>query len=309
MPGGRDVRIALQMILLLFAGNVILAQDTLNTAAPRTYSGARIACAATGASLIYGAGWLYANNNWYSKSLKVPFFFADDLRGYLQVDKFQHSFGSYYESCIMYHFLSNSGVSRKSALIWSAPMGLLIQSPKEFIDGHYTGGGFSWSDIAANVTGSLFFVTQEMLFREQVIRYKFSFSKSEYVDGTYGFLGTNLIQNYFKDYNGHTYWLTVSANRIFLKRVLPPWIGISAGYSANGMLGKFENREKYEGYYLPETPRYRQFLFSLDIDWTCIRTRSRFLKTLLSTISFIKLPFPAIEVNSLGKIKGYWIYF
>ena len=75
------------------------------------------------------------------------------------------------------------------------------------------------------------------------------------------------------------------------------------------MYGEFENITSYNGVAIPETERYRQFLFSLDIDWTKINTDSRVLQILLKGMTFIKLPFPALEYNSKGQIKGYWIYY
>lgn len=293
----------------LFIAFNLAAQDTLSIKPSGNNSNSKTVVVIAGSSIVYACGWLYANDNWYPGSQKVPFFFTNDFHGYLQVDKFQHSFGSYYESYALFHLLRNAGFKRNKALIWCAPMGLLVQSPKEFIDGRHEGGGFSWSDISANFTGSAFFVAQELIFGEQVLKFKFSFSKSAYEDESYGYFGSNIFQNYFKDYNGHSYWLTLSANRLILKDKLPSWVGVSAGYSANGMFGQYRNVEKYHGYYLPETKRYRQFLLSLDIDWPRIKTRSRFLKTVLNAMVFIKLPFPALELNSMGRLRGYWLYF
>jgi hypothetical protein len=84
---------------------------------------------------------------------------------------------------------------------------------------------------------------------------------------------------------------------------------VAAGYSGNGMYGEFKNIRYYNGTWIPETERYRQFLLSLDIDWTKIKTNSRFLRKILNAMVFIKLPFPAIEFNTLGKVKGYWMYW
>jgi hypothetical protein len=91
--------------------------------------------------------------------------------------------------------------------------------------------------------------------------------------------------------------------------VLPDWLNIAVGYGANGMYGENENIKNYNGVDIPETARYRQFLLSLDVDWTKIKTDSEFLKAVLNGLVFIKLPFPAIEYNSLGKFKLYCMYY
>jgi len=60
---------------------------------------------------------------------------------------------------------------------------------------------------------------------------------------------------------------------------------------------------------LESSVHYRQFYISFDLDLTKIETKSKFLKTLFTAINFIKIPAPAIEFTSNGKIKGHWIYY
>jgi len=48
--------------------------------------------------------------------------------------------------------------------------------------------------------------------------------------------------------------------------------------------------------------RYRQGYFSLDVDLTRIKTKSRFLKSVFSCLNIIKIPFPNLEVSE-GKLK------
>jgi uncharacterized protein YfiM (DUF2279 family) len=260
-------------------------------------------------ALTYTSGFVYANNNYYPDSNRVPFYFTNDNSGFLQVDKFQHAFGSYVESYLGYRYLRYNGVNKNTALIFGGTLGFFVQTPKEIIDGYYEGTGFSWGDALGNLAGSFFMIGQELLFNEQVIRYKFSFWRSPYADQANGLLGRNYFHSYSLDYNGHTYWFSLNANRFLLKTKLPDWVSISLGYSANGMFGPFNNLDSYNGVPIPETERYRQYLISLDIDWPKIKTNSKFLKFIFNGLVFIKIPFPAIELNSKGQIKGYLLYF
>jgi uncharacterized protein YfiM (DUF2279 family) len=259
--------------------------------------------------LSYSTGLLYMNTSYYPDDTRVPFHFSNDNKGFLQVDKFQHSFTSYTISYFGYQYLVNSGVSRNKALLLGGSLGFIMQTPKEIIDGHFYGAGFSWGDVVGNFAGSAFLIAQELLFNEQIFRYKTSFWRSVYAKQANGHLGKTFLQSYSMDYNGHSYWLSFNANKVFLKNKIPDWINIAAGYSANGMFGPYENISSYGGVIIPETQRYRQFLLSLDIDWLKIRTRSKFLKTMFNGLNLIKMPFPAIEFNSKGQFKGYWIYF
>jgi len=265
------------------------------------------AIAFTGA---YYAGSIYVlNRTWYKDKERVPFHFYNDNGGYLQVDKFGHMFGAYFYSYVGYHYLKCTGLTRKEALIFGGALGLLLQTPIEIMDGIHEGYGFSWGDMLANTMGSALVIGQELAFHEQVVKYKFSYWESEYSKLANGYLGDNSFRRVVKDYNGHTYWFSTSVNRLIFKNKLPSWLNVAVGYGANGMYGEFENISNYYGVEIPETERYRQYLLSLDIDWTKIKTDSKFLKTLFTAMTFIKLPFPTLEYNSKGKIKGYWLYY
>jgi hypothetical protein len=257
---------------------------------------------------LWAGSMAYLQFVWYKDAKRVPFEFYNDSKGYLQVDKFGHMYGSYLESYIGYHSLRWAGLSKKKALIYGGTLGIFLQTPIEVWDGMYEEWGFSWSDMAANTLGSAFVIGQELLWDEQKIKYKFSFSPSPYAKVANGYLGTGFGQ-LFNDYNGHTYWLSTGINNIIPNKILPKWLNIAAGYSANGMIGEFENLHSYHGVKIPEYQRYRQYLLSLDIDWTKIKTNNRILKTLFQGMFMVKLPFPAIEINGLGQVKGHWLYY
>jgi hypothetical protein len=265
------------------------------------------AAAFTGA---YYVGSIYLlNNSWYKDKEKVSFHFYNDNKGFLQVDKFGHMYGSYVYSYIGYYGLLKMRTSRKEALIFGSTLGFVLQFPIEIMDGIHEGYGFSWGDITANTMGSALVLGQELLFREQVVKYKFSYWESPYSRNSNGYYGKTIMNRLLKDYNGHTYWFSMPVNKIFLKQRLPSWFNIALGYGANGMYGEFENISNYNGVAIPPTERYRQYLLSLDIDWPKLKTNSRFLKVLFKGMTFIKLPFPTLEYNSKGQFKGYWIYY
>jgi hypothetical protein len=260
-------------------------------------------------SIYYTGAITVLNNSWYKDRARVPFHFFNDNKGYLQVDKFGHTFGAYIESYIGYKSLLKARFSKKNALLYGGSLGLILQTPIEIMDGLHEGWGFSWGDMAANASGSLLVIGQELLFKEQLIKYKFSYSESSYAHNSNGYLGETFMNRFLKDYNGHTYWLSFPLSRIIHNPHIPKWLNIAAGYGANGMYGEFENIGSYKGVEIPETTRYRQYLLSLDIDWTQIHTRSRFLKIILTGMTFVKLPFPALEYNSMKQFRGYKLYY
>ena len=248
-------------------------------------------------------------NTWYKDRQRVPFHFYNDNKGYLQVDKFGHAFGAYAISYIGYHSLLNTGMSKKNALMYGGTLGLVLQTPIEIMDGIHEGWGFSWGDMAANAIGSGLFIGQQLLFEEQILTYKISYWESVYAKNSNNLYGKTSLERALKDYNGHTYWLSMPVNKLIQTNHFPNWLNISVGYGANGLYGEYHNSLSYEGAVLPEAIRYRQFLLSLDVNWNKIPTNSKVLKMIFQGLTFIKIPFPTLEYNSKGKLKGYWIYF
>lgn len=275
---------------------------------PALHRGRLAAIAGTEAAL-YAGSMVYLQFVWYKDHERVPFEFYNDSKGYLQVDKCGHAYGAYLESYIGYHALRWAGLPRKKALIFGGALGFVLQLPIEIWDGLYEGWGFSWSDVGANAFGSALVIGQELLWQEQRIKYKFSFAPSPYAPKANGYLGTTFAGQLFNDYNGHTYWLSIGLNKLIPSERIPDWLNVAVGYGANGMYGEFDNITRYRGVTIPETTRYRQFLLSLDIDWTKIKTRNKVLKTLFQGMFMVKLPFPAIEINTLGKVKVYGLYY
>lgn len=254
----------------------------------------------------YAASMLVLSQTWYKGRDRVDFHFYNDNQGYLQVDKFGHMYGSYVYSYLGYHYLRHAGFSRSEALGYGGTLGLVLQTPIEIMDGIYEGYGFSWGDMIANSLGSALVIGNELVFREQVVRYKFSYRDAGYAKNANGYLGDKPLDRIFKDYNSHTYWLSVPVDRLIRDERIPSWLSVAIGYSGNGMLGEFVNIESYNGIMLPEVNRYRQFFLAPDIDLARIPVKSPFIRTLLHGLNFIRLPLPALEYNTEGRLIWHW---
>jgi uncharacterized protein YfiM (DUF2279 family) len=301
----------LPLFIALLGWNMLSAQPSpahVNDTLPHI-NRRRLAAAIITESTLYIGGTAYLSQIWYKDVPRTPFTYYNDSKGYLQIDKCGHAFAAYWESYAGYKWLRSAGVSKKKALIYGGPLGLVLQTPIEILDGLYEGWGFSWSDMVANSVGSGLMIGQELIFDEQLFTFKFSFRRSIYARQAHGYLGETPLKSLFYDYNGHTYWLSAPIERLTGLQKLPPWLHIAAGYSANGMYGEFVNRTSWKGLPIPPSPRYRQFLLSLDIGWDRIPVRKKWLRYTLKAISFIKMPMPTLELNSMGKVRGHWYYF
>ncbi|MEN8248363.1 MAG: DUF2279 domain-containing protein [Bacteroidota bacterium] len=258
----------------------------------------------------YIAGISFLNFVWYKDHDRVPFHFYDDSKGWMQMDKGGHSYAAYKESYFGYHALRAAGVNKKKSLIYGGSLGFILQAPIEVLDGMYEGYGFSWPDIAANTLGVSIFIVQEAVFDEQVVLMKFSYYPSIYPDYYPYYLGETELASFFMDYNAHTYWLSANLKKITGIHKLPPWLNIAFGYSANGMIAEFKNPTRYpNGDPFPYLERYRQFVFSLDIDFTRIPTKRKWVKGVFTAINLIKVPFPALEINKVDGLRFRYLYY
>ena len=294
----------LVIILLCVFNFNLFSQDTLRTKVDKNFYKF---LAAEG--VVLSGAILYLKHEWYHDKKRVPFHFYDDFKGWNQVDKLGHFYVSYLESNVGYSILKKFNFSEKKALYFGGFQGLILETPIEFLDAYYQGWGFSVSDLVANTLGSVFFIMQQKIFNEQLIKPKLSFSKSIYASEANGLLGKkSLISQFVYDYNGYTYWFSFSPKKIFKFKKVPKWLNLAIGYGANGMLGEFENKSMYKGEEIPSFKRYRQFYLSLDIDFSKIRTKSRFVNKIFDGLSYIKIPLPTLELSN-KKMKGYFFYF
>jgi len=296
------------LFLMLSVSTTLFAQDTYPFKYPDTIQKTRLYTTIGAITTAYVSGLSYLKFVWYKDHKRVPFHWYNDAGGYLQMDKGGHAYSAYFESAVGYRSLRKAGVSKNKALWYGGSLGLVFQTPIEIFDGMYEGWGFSWSDMAANTFGATLFTAQEALFDKQIVTMKFSYSPSPYPK-LHKHLGTTPMESFFLDYNAHTYWLSANIYSIYHSNKIPPWLNIAFGYSANGMIYEFDNPKYYNGKPFPHLERYRQFLFSLDIDFTKIPTRKKWVKSLFYALNMIKIPFPTFEYNRVNGLVFHPIYF
>ena len=247
---------------------------------------------------------------WYKDYPQSSFHFFNDNNEWLGVDKLGHATTAYYISRIGYESYKWAGLRENQSAWFGGLLGFAYLLNIEILDGFSSGWGFSPGDFTANTLGCFLFVGQQLAWHEQRFFLKYSYHPTEYPQYRPDLLGSNFIQNLFKDYNGQTFWLSGNIYS-FLPRSsrFPKWLNVAVGYGAEGMIGAGSNPEYYNGQELPEFTRYQKFFLSMDVDLTRIRTRSKVLKGIFTVLSFIKIPFPALEFNTMGTVRFHYIYF
>ncbi len=287
----------------------------------------RILTASLGIGAAYAGTSIWWTAAWYTKYERGKFRFFDDSGEWLQMDKAAHIFDAYFISKYSHNIYRWTGVNKKHAPWIGMLIGNLWQLSIEINDGFSKEWGFSWTDIAANLTGSAVFGLQQYLWNDQRFNIKISASPVKYSEDlrerTDNLYGTSFGELLLKDYNAMTFWLNASPGS-FIKKPkskFPKWISVSFGYSGTGMLGGYnniwcKNQDSKVEDCPPEMivdrsdiPRVRQYYLSLDVDFTKIPTQKPALKTFLELINIVKVPFPAVEFRSDGKVRWNWYVF
>jgi hypothetical protein len=266
---------------------------------------------------VYGGSLFVLHRAWYEDDAKAPFHTFDDSNEWLQVDKVGHAWTAYTTGRISTRLWQWAGVPHKKAVWIGGISGFVYLTGIEFLDAHSDKWGWSWGDIVANITGSGLFMAQEFLWKEQRIQFKFSFHKNTYGDPMLeeradSLYGSSFYERMLKDYNAQTYWLSTNIRSFFPKSNWPAWLNIAVGYGADGMFGGFENKwtdESGNEVTRYDIPRVRQFYLAPDIDFTKIKTKSKFLRTTFELLNSFKFPAPTLMIDSQGKVKAYAIYF
>ncbi len=268
-------------------------------------------------TLIYGGALVGLDQAWYADYPHTSFHFFNDNCEWLQMDKVGHVYTSYFESVWTTDALLWTGTKSNKAAWIGAATGFLFQNTIEVFDGFSSEWGASAGDIIGNTLGSALCLSQFLLWKEQRITLKFSsFPKTYSTDlssRSGDLFGTSIPEKTLKDYNAQTYWLAINPSS-FLKyknSKFPKWLNIDLGYGVDGLFGGFENvwTDSNETIDRSEIKRIRQFYLSPDIDFTRIKTRSATLKTFFTLLNIIKVPAPAIEINSEGHLRFYPVYF
>lgn len=279
--------------------NFLKPSDTLNKHRLKTVV---ISEAALGTAALVGL-----NQVWYADYPKSGFHFINDNAEWLQMDKAGHVFSAYHLGSFGANALKWSGAGKKSQLLYGATVGLAFLTTVEVFDGYSANWGASLGDVAANLSGTALYVSQELLWDEQRIVPKFSFHTTPYAAARPEVLGSSLQEQILKDYNGQTYWLSFNIHSFAKKSKIPKWMNIAVGYGAEGMITG--NDAFVNTIFLPEHKRFRQFYLSFDVDLTKIETKSHFVKTILTVFNTIKIPAPTFEIRGSGGTKWHFIYF
>ena len=237
----------------------------------------------------YASSLIALYDVWYAEFPKSKFHFYNDGSNWMQMDKFGHGFSGYLLSQKAGDLYRWSGVKKSYPWIGFG-IGMSYLGALEFMDAYNQGWGFSSYDVLANFSGGALYLSQELIFKKQLVLPKFSFFPSKYAAYRPEVLGKNFPEQLLKDYNGQTYWFSFPIGGFAPSLKKMNWLCLSLGYSVDQKL--VGDQDAYLDFRAS-----RQFLVSLDIDLTRLPIKNPTLKKVLTQLNMIKIPFSALMIH------------
>jgi hypothetical protein len=294
------------IILSFFAANTLFAQVTFFDS-PDSLLKKRIIPVSIGTGTVWAGSMVGLSQIWYKDYDKSSFHTFNDGANWLQMDKAGHVYTNYQISQFAGNLYKWSGMKSNNAAVIGTGIGLGFQTTLEIFDGFSSGWGFSWYDMGSNALGAGIYLGQELAWKEQRFLLKFSYHPTEFAVLRPEVLGSNFQERFLKDYNGQTYWLSFNPILFSKNASFPKWLCLSFGYSVNQKI--VGDQETYvDPISLISYSSQREFIFSLDIDFSRIPVQKKWLKTVLKQLNYLKIPFPALIIRD-GKLIGAPIYF
>ncbi len=294
------------IIILSINAQLVLSQGTFFQPSDTLHKG-RITGVSVGIGTVWAGSFIGLSQIWYSNVDKSSFHTFDDSQNWLQMDKAGHFYTAHKINQLCTDLFQWSGLDARNSTLIGTGVSLGYQTTLELFDGFSKEWGFSWSDMAANIAGSGSFLAQKLVWGEERIIPKFSYFPSQFSSIRPDVLGSSFTESLFKDYNGQTYWLSFSPGTFFKNSAIPKWACFSIGYSVhNKLVGSSET------YFDAETNAHyqseREFILSLDIDFSQIPIKRPWLKAILKQFNYLKIPFPAVVFRG-STTYGRWMYF
>ena len=253
---------------------------------------------------------------WYDKYNRSSFHFFNDNAEWLQVDKSGHVWSAYQLSRASAQTWRLTGLKNSRSAVLGATAAVAYLGIVEIQDAYSSKWGFSWADMGSNLGGAALFVGQELLWKQQKFQVKLSYNPVRYPrelkQRADQLFGTSLPEKILKDYNAQTYWLSANISSFIPDSRLPSWLNVAVGYGGEGLYGARSNVwTTVEGanFDYSHIERIRNYYLAPDIDLTRIKTRSRFLRSVFFLVNAIKVPTPAVALNSKGKFELKLVQF
>lgn len=233
--------------------------------------------------------------NWWWKGDYHPFRFYNDggFNNYsLGVDKAGHFYTSYAYTKFLNELMRYGGFSDRSRKWTAYGLPTVWALSIEVGDAFTKTYGFSFEDLLANFSGIGYAWLQDEFPKLNAVSFKYSYFPSQFYRNQ-NFKGWTLT----RDYDGHTYWVTVDMKKILSgksKQYWPAGLNLAAGY---GVVNFSEIDYYYSTGQFTNSLLQRKFLIGLDWNLGAIPARKAHKKLIRNVLDLYHFPAPGYLIK------------
>ena len=258
-------------------------------------------------------GFRYMDRAWYQGQKLDHIRWVNDWSGetYLNIDKAGHFFGGLFMAQGMTRAYTWSGFTPRTAAFLGTLTSWAALLEVEMRDARFDQWGFSIPDFVANSIGASVPLMYTLFPRTRAVGFKFSYFPSDLYTNRRDrrAAGHPHYDHVIDDYEGMTFWLTLSVNEILRGRLEETWpdqLGIALGYGAVGLHGEnAKSTGPNRGY--PDLPDARPEIFlALDYDARNLPVSGTFWSSFKSQLRWVHLPAPTIRLYP--DVRFYLLY-
>ncbi len=239
------------------------------------------------AATAYGAAYafIFAKGWWDEEG--SHFHFENDFDYAKNIDKLGHFSSGVLMGELFYEGYRWSGVSEFKSYLFAGLSAMSTHIAIDVKDGFAPEWGFSIFDVMAGSLGGFLPMAERYvpLFKYIDLKWSYWINSDVYYENT----DTGVFTD---DYPNHTYWCSFKIERMLpaaARKYYPDWLAIAAGIGVDDVifhkgLGKHPKGGSYEVY------------LALDYDLEAFRPQSRWARTLIKYLNYIKFPAPTVQV-------------
>lgn len=255
-----------------------------------------------GAAAAYGAAYAFVfAKGWWDEE-GSHFKFENDFDYALNLDKLGHFASGVLMGEIFYEGYRWAGVSEFKSYLFAGLSAVSTHIAIDVKDGFAPKWGFSIFDVLSGSLGGFLPMAERYvpLFKYVDLKWSYWINTNVYYDSEHDASGSGVFTD---DYVNQTFWASFKPYRMLpaaARKYYPSWLAVAAGLSIDG--GAFTKEFKHGN----KSVAHREVYIALDYDLEALRPQSRWARTLVKYLNYLKLPAPTIQVYP--DVKWFLLY-
>ncbi|PWJ62543.1 MULTISPECIES: DUF2279 domain-containing protein [unclassified Fibrobacter] len=251
---------------------------------------------------VYGAayGFVFAKGWWDEEG--NDFHFENDFDYALNLDKLGHFASGVLLGEIFYEGYRWAGISEFRSYLFAGLSAVSTHIAIDVKDGYAPKWGFSIFDVLSGSLGGFLPMAERYvpLFKYVDLKWSYWINSNAYYDQEHDASGGGIFTD---DYVNQTFWASFKPYRMLpasVRKYYPSWLAVAAGLSIDE--GVFTKEYKHHH----RSVAHREVYIALDYDLEAFRPQSRWARTLIKYLNYIKFPAPTVQVYP--DVKWFLLY-